>query len=589
MMARPPKDLAEAVERGQRFNARGGVPIAVPSRATNGQQREPRAVAGLTESRQTIGRSDPRARGGVQADDEQRADLPVIRITPRLHESVDVAVAALAADAEIYQRDGRLVRVVRVAKADAEREDMAAGTPQIRGVAIATLRERLTRAARFERFDARSGDWVETLPSDRIVTAVDARSEWLGIRPLVGVIETPSMRPDGTLLDHPGYDAATGYLYAPGREYPPLPARPTLDDARAALASLVEPFSDFPVSSEAERIVPIAALLTLVARPAIRGACPAFLFDASTRGSGKSLAARATTLLAHGREASLMSWPPDAVELEKVLGAYALRGAAVACFDNVTGEFGGGPLDKALTCADRVQLRVLGVSDVPELPWRAVILAGGNNMVIGGDTTRRVLVCRLEPMCELPEERSDYAIPDLMAWCREHHPRLVVAALTLLRAYVLAGRPAQQLAGWGSFEAWTALIASAIVWAGGPDIMACRPTIAGQDDATTGALRTLLEQLPGFAREGCSISTMLQRLYSPERMRGNAPPDGFESLREALEVLAPPRAGQAPSAQRLGTALGKLRRPVVAGRHLDRTITHGIARWHVVQSRGGAP
>ena len=224
------------------------------------------------------------------------------------------------------------------------------------------------------------------------------------------------MRPDGTVLDVPGYDAATGYAYMPGREYPTIPDAPSLDEARAALADLLVPWSDFPVNSEAERYVPIAALMTLIARPAIRGACPAFLTDASMRGSGKSLITRAVTTLAQGREAALMTWPGESTELEKILGSYALRGASVIAWDNVDSEFAGAPLDKVLTCSDRVELRVLGKSESPALAWRAVMLAGGNNMAIGGDTTRRVLVCRLEPITERPEERTGYAIADLPSW-----------------------------------------------------------------------------------------------------------------------------------------------------------------------------
>ncbi len=508
---------------------------------------------------------------------------PIIQVSARLHEAVDATVEALRADAELFQRDAKLVRVVRVAEPEAERELMSMGTPQIRPVPIPTLRERLTRLATYQKHDGRSGEWVDTVPPDRVVTAVDARGEWPGIRPIAGITETPSMRPDGSILEVSGYDASTGYVYLPGRVYPAVPSHPSRDDARRALAELAEPFVDFPASSDPGRYVAIAALLTLVARPAIRGACPGFLFDASTRGSGKSFMVRAITTLAHGREAALMSWPPDPIELEKVFGAYALRGASVIAFDNVASEFGSAPLDKVLTCGDRVELRVLGKSETPALAWRTVILAGGNNMVIGGDTTRRVLVCRLEPMCERPEERTDYAIADLIGWCRENHPRIVTAALTLLRAYVVAGRPAQGLAGWGSFEAWRDLIASAIVWAGGPDVMACRPTIAGNDDSETSALRTVLEQLPSFAPNGSSIGVMLQTLYAPERMRGNAQPDGYDALREALEALAPPRPGQAPSAQKLGFAFRKLLRRVVSGRYLDRDGTErtNVMRWVV--------
>ena len=59
--------------------------------------------------------------------------------------------------------------------------------------------------------------------------------------------------------------------------------------------------------------------------------------------------------------------------------------------------------------------------------------------------------------------------PDLPNWIREHHRRLLCAALTILSAFCKAGRPAQRLKPWGSYEGWSALIRGAIVWLGLPD------------------------------------------------------------------------------------------------------------------------
>jgi hypothetical protein len=42
------------------------------------------------------------------------------------------------------------------------------------------------------------------------VAAVHARGIWDGIRHLEAVINFPVLRPDGTVLDRPGYDAGTG-------------------------------------------------------------------------------------------------------------------------------------------------------------------------------------------------------------------------------------------------------------------------------------------------------------------------------------------------------------------------------------------
>jgi len=276
-----------------------------------------------------------------------------------------------------------------------------------------------------------------------------------------------------------------------------------------------------------------------------------------------------------------MTWPPKDEEAEKIFGAYALRGASVICFDNLTAPLGGGALDKVLTCADRTELRVLGKSQIPSLSWRAVTLFTGNNTVINGDTTRRLLVCRLEPKVERPEEEKHSF--DLPAWCRENHPRIVVAALTLVRAYVVDGRKDQGLAGWGSFEAWRDLIGSAIVWAGGADVMAARPTVAGEDDSETAALRIIIELWPTLAPDGLTARGAIAALYPPLERGQPRQPDRFDALREALETLVPPKgSGQAPNTNGVGKALGKFRRRVVGGKYLDHVGGHGgVATWGV--------
>ncbi len=59
---------------------------------------------------------------------------------------------------------------------------------------------------------------------------------------------------------------------------------------------------------------------------------------------------------------------------------------------------------------------------------------------------------------EHPEERTDFRHPRLLAWVGENRGRILPAALTLLRAYVAAGRPVQRLPGFGSFEEWSDLV-----------------------------------------------------------------------------------------------------------------------------------
>ena len=63
---------------------------------------------------------------------------------------------------------------------------------------------------------------------------------------IVGVIATPTMRPDGSLLVKQGYDLATRLLLIEPPPMPEIPDEPTRDDALAALALLDELISESP-------------------------------------------------------------------------------------------------------------------------------------------------------------------------------------------------------------------------------------------------------------------------------------------------------------------------------------------------------
>src|SRR5262249_3875877 len=86
-----------------------------------------------------------------------------------------------------------------------------------------------------------------------------------------------------------------------------------------------------------------------------------------------------------------------------------------------------------------------------------------------GDTPRRVLPIRLESPLERPEERTGFRYPNLRAHVLANRGPLLSAALTILRAYCVAGRPDQGLTPWGGFEGWSDLVRNTVVWCGLPD------------------------------------------------------------------------------------------------------------------------
>jgi putative DNA primase/helicase len=267
-------------------------------------------------------------------------------------------------------------------------------------------------------------------------------------------------------------------------------------------------------------------------------------------------------------------------ELEKILSSYALESSAVVGFDNLSGVFGGAPLDKVLTAVDDVDLRILGRTERRRTRWSAVVLASGNNVEILGDTVRRVLVCRMVSAVEKPEERAGFKHPELLRWVGKNRARLVIAGLTLLRAYRISGATCD-VGTIGSFEDWSRLIPSAIVWAGGANVMMARAT---QDPAQDDEKRSIAVLVAGLIKlcpvvgldamaAPISARNIIDAIY-PDRDRephdGPPAPDGFERLREAIEQETRCQPGRKPEAIRLGKWLQRVRGRVVDGWRIER-------------------
>lgn len=506
------------------------------------------------------------------------------------------ATEALGADPETFQRSGSLVRVARVANdEESRRSKLPVGAPMIVPMSQATLKSRLSKLARWTNRSVRDGEvrWIGARPdTDAVAAVLDARA-WPGIPVLAGVTDTPFLRPDGSVAQAAGYDAMTGFLFVPTDTFPTVADAPSADDARDALAQLTEVFADFPFATDAARMVPVAALLTVLARPAIDGSVPLFGMDATTRGSGKTLCADAFNVIATGR-ASRTTVPTKEEEFRKVLDGYALQGVSTIVLDNVAGPFGGAALDAYITARDTVDCRILGRTGQVTVPWRGLLCITGNNLSPTGDTIRRMVVARLEPQCERPEDRDEFRHRDLLGYVRAARPRLVAAALTVLRAYYVAEQPDQRLGTWGSFEAWARLIPPAIVFAGGANVLDARLTHDGERDDDVRALETIVTRLPALGGDprGLRVRDIIDALYPADRRRGEAAPDGFEDLRDAIEALVRSHPGKPPSTRQIGDAFKKFRGRYVAGRRLvGAADSHTkVMRWRIeeLQSAGSA-
>jgi hypothetical protein len=512
---------------------------------------------------------------------------PEILISTEEHAVIDQAAAALAADPNVFQRLNELVTVLR----EPEREKplliyRPCGSPRIAPLPAPRLRDLMTKAAAWKKASKdRNGD-VDNIPAhppDWAVKGLAARGNWSEIRPLEGIIEAPVLRTDGTVIDRRGYDASTNLLYEPNGKFPPIPAKPTREDARYAAEMLLDLVGDFPFAGDGDRAAWLAGLLTPLARYAIRGFCPLFLTDGNVRGVGKSMLTDMIGIVSTGRKMPRTAYTGGAndEEMRKRMMAIALAGDRLMLLDNVNGTLGDAVLDSALT-AELWKDRKLGTPDMTaEMPMLAVWYANGNNLGYRADVIRRIVYCRLDSPVQRPEERSDFKIKgDFLEHVSERRPELVVAALTILKAHAVAGRPSGNLVKFGSFEAWSNVVRSAIHWATGIDPCSTREALRAMDheEQEETAVIEGWAELPYASERGITVADALRILASPDHQ------DKYTSLRDAL--MAWSKDDRLPSARVIGNRFKKLRGAIRGSHRFDRAGDYkGAQVWKVTDSR----
>ncbi len=485
-----------------------------------------------------------------------------IEITTNESDVTDKAIAALGAMPDLFQRADALVEVISEAGAPA----------RIQPCRPARVRDLLTACARIYKVNRSTGIQTDAHPPDFLAQAISARGRWQGIRKLKALAETPSLRADGTVLQSAGFDEASG-LYLTSTLAVPVADVPTHADALRALDELLEVVCDFPFAAEEHRSAWLASLLTMFARHAFDGPVPLTLFDSSTPGTGKSLLADVNNAIATGRAMPRSTNTEDDAEQRKVITTHAVEGTPAVLIDNIGGALGTPALDAALTSTIWSD-RILGATkSTGALPLWTLWFASGNNVVLRGDLPRRVLHVRIEAPVEKPEERSEFRHPRLIEWVKSERPRLVAAALTILRAFVAAGRPgSDSLPTWGSYEAWSALVRGAVVWVGLPDPVKTRQELVAHASSDLDALRALIEDWHALDPKGAGL-TAAQIVERRERS---------ERVREAIAEMVPTPPGTPPDSKRLAYRLRKHRRRIVGGKYLDAAAAHGgVNRWHV--------
>jgi hypothetical protein len=325
----------------------------------------------------------------------------------------------------------------------------------------------------------------EWMPPVGVLSAVLNRSHWPGVATLAGIVGTPVLRRDGTLLQKPGYDPATGLYLAPTVKVKPVPARPSVAQVVTARRFLFDRLlADFEWFEPADWANYMGLMVTPFLRRYLRSLSPLGILSASMPGAGKTILTALIGLLTGQR---VLPWSDDDIELRKAIGAVFASGeAAVVVWDNLAeGTVIRSPILASLLTADTWTDRILGSTRTGTWRNERLWLVTGNNLRVGGDIGRRAVLVRLAPSAPHPEQRSGFRLPDLDTWilAPAHRAQVMHALLTLVVDWCQAGAPrGEGLTGMGQFDGWARGVGGFLVHHGVNGFMSNRSAVSESDE-----------------------------------------------------------------------------------------------------------
>ncbi|MFF2640344.1 bifunctional DNA primase/polymerase [Streptomyces niveus] len=356
------------------------------------------------------------------------------------------------------------------------------------------------------------------------------RKDW-PLPPLKGIVTSPVIRPDGSLLQSPGYDAETGLYLHPRVAVRRLRPDVTADSlAKAKDIVLHQMLADFPFEKPSDRAHYLGALLTPILRPYFHGPTPMFIVSSTAAGSGKSLL---KDIFKYAYGSSDTPWPENDTELRKSITTQLYTtGQPVIVLDNLPNGYTiKSPVLSALLTTESWGDRVLGASASVTMPNDRLWILTGNGLQTGGDNARRAMWVRLNPNVPDPDQRDGFKVGDLRPWLRTNASTVVAALVTMVRAWIAEGAPTIRTRK-GDYSEWASMMAGLLDFLGVPGWMTDRDDAMKQDAETAEWASFLIAWTEKFGGDTITATQAAQGL--PEFLPRH------------------PRTGEQPTAAQLG-------------------------------------
>jgi putative DNA primase/helicase len=450
----------------------------------------------------------------------------------------------------------------------------------------ARLIDLMSKATSWEKFNLREKKYLPSPPPSMAADILLVRAGHWSFPRISGVITTPTLRCDGSILSAAGYDEVTQLFHAanPNLKLPPMRDAPSREDALTALALLEILLTEFPFADpKIDKAVALSALITPIVRAAI-DAVPMHAIKAPEYGSGKSYLVNLVSAIATGAPCPVTTAGRDESETDKRLDSELLKCQPIISLDNVNDVLCSDKLAVAVE-QPMVSVRVLGFSKTVNIENKACIFATGCNITVRGDMVRRTLLCSIDPNEESPEKRTFKRNPyqEILA----DRGKYIAAVMTVVRAYLSAGEPQVKHTKLVSFEAWSRFVQRPLIWLGQADPVQSVAISEEADPDRGGIAEVLAAWHNSIGDEPYTLKSIAAKVQAKES-------DGYSSdflnpdLRDALMNIASNRDGSLDT-KKLAGWLRKNAGKIVGGMKViqaGRNDHTQKAMWKVIKTKG---
>ncbi|WP_332445400.1 hypothetical protein [Dehalococcoides mccartyi] len=470
----------------------------------------------------------------------ENTSLPAITANNR--QLRDISTEALKALYEFNNSQRSIfVRSAALTRISLDEDD----EPFIDFVSESALRGYLSRSANY--FKATKETEIQVPPPITVVRDIASLGKW-DFPALIGITGSPVVRPDGSILNQPGYDKQTRLYYHPDRgQILDIPENPSSDKVQKAVDLINEVIIDFPFDSEASRSNFIATIMTPILSPMINDPKPGIIIDKPQAGTGASYLSRIINIIATGHDAAMLTAPKTEEEWQKVITIQIKKGLSVLIIDNVEDKLQSASLASLLT-SRLFKGRILGFSDEVVMPNNMTVICNGNNVRLGGDLPRRFIWCRLDAQSARPWQRDKkiFKHPEIIKWTLENRVNIIAAILTIVRGWVNAGMPkVESPVNLGGYEAYSSIIGGVLNFMGIKGFLSNLDKMYDEVDQDTPQWSGFLQTWTDIVKENPVTSNELIEYL-------NKNPDFKAVLPDALSDMEVRNYGR-----RLGIALSK--------------------------------